>query len=146
MLYPRGLETPYEKCQRWSTIGPHGAAIRPTALRQSPKDVSGPKNPMQMKHKSIPNDLYSPHLCYCNHTSSKSGKMLESWTVRCSARRRPTLPTDLTPCLNQQHATQGPAEITCSLTQHLIKTSPKYQCLQALNTRQEPSARGGPLT
>ncbi len=45
--------------------------MRLTAVRQSPKDVSGPMNPRQMKRKSIPNDLYSPHLCFCKHTSSE---------------------------------------------------------------------------
>jgi len=62
--------TPSEKCQRWSTVGPLGAAMRLTALRQSPTDFSGPKHPRQIKRKSIPNVLYAPHLCYCKHTSS----------------------------------------------------------------------------
>ena len=66
--------TPSKKCQRWSTVGPLGAAMRLTALRQSPKDASGPKHPRQMKRKSKFNDLYSPHLCYCKHTSFESKK------------------------------------------------------------------------
>ena len=37
--------TPFEECQRWSTIGPLGAAMRLTVLRQSPKDVSRPMSP-----------------------------------------------------------------------------------------------------
>ncbi len=66
--------TPLEKCQRWSTVGPLGAAMRLTALRQSPKDVSKPMNPRQMKRKSAPNDKHSTLLCYSRYTSTKSEK------------------------------------------------------------------------
>jgi len=42
---PEGLgTTPSEKCQWWSDTGPLGAAMRLTALRQSPKEISIPKN------------------------------------------------------------------------------------------------------
>ena len=57
--------------------------------------------------------------------------------------KRPVDPPTLTPCMTLQPSTQGPAKITCSLTQHLIKFPPKYHCSQALNIRQESSARGG---
>ena len=66
--------TPSEKCQRWSTVGPLGAAMRLTALRQSPKDISGPMNSRHMKRKSTPNYKYSTLLCYCKHTPTKSKK------------------------------------------------------------------------
>ena len=59
--------TPSENCQRWSTVGPLGAAIQLTALQ-------GRKPPRQMKQKSIPNDLYSTLLYYCKYTSTESEK------------------------------------------------------------------------
>ena len=62
--------TPSKKCQRWSSAGSLGAAMRLTALRQSPQDISGPMNSMQMKRKPNLNDPHSPHLCYCKYTSS----------------------------------------------------------------------------
>jgi hypothetical protein len=51
--------TPSEKCQRWPIVGPLGAAMRLTALRQSSTYISGLKHPKQMQTNSIPNDSYS---------------------------------------------------------------------------------------
>ena len=36
--------TPFGKCQRWSTVGPLGAAMRLTTLRQSPNNMSRREN------------------------------------------------------------------------------------------------------
>ena len=67
--------TPYEKYQRWSVVRPLGAAMRLTALRQPPKDASGPKHTRQMNSNPTPKDLYSPPFCDNKHipTYSKKG-------------------------------------------------------------------------
>jgi len=48
--------------------------MRLTALRQSPKDISGPKHPRQMQQNLIRNDSYSTLLSNCKPISSESGK------------------------------------------------------------------------
>jgi hypothetical protein len=48
--------------------------MRPTALRQSPKDVSGPKHFRQMKRNPLPNDLHITLLCDRKPTSTEAGK------------------------------------------------------------------------
>jgi hypothetical protein len=48
--------------------------MRLTALRQSPKDVSGSMNPRQMIRKSTPTDLSPPHICCCKHPFPESEK------------------------------------------------------------------------
>jgi len=50
---------PSRKCQRRSTLGPLGAAMRLTALRQPPEYISIPKQPRQPKPKpDLLNDIY----------------------------------------------------------------------------------------
>ncbi len=44
--------TPSEICQRWFVVRPRGAAMRLSALRQPPKDISRPKQPRQSKKKT----------------------------------------------------------------------------------------------
>jgi hypothetical protein len=60
---PEGLgTTPSEQYQRWSTEGPLEAAMRLTALRQPPKDISKPKNSRQPKPELKPSDNLHPQL------------------------------------------------------------------------------------
>ena len=62
--------TPFEKCQQWPNTRPLGAAMRLTALRQSPITISRPKNSRQLKLKpDPPNDLYPQLHCECKHVS-----------------------------------------------------------------------------
>jgi hypothetical protein len=66
--------TPSEKCQRWSTAGPLGAAMRPTALRQTPKDSPRPMNLRLKKRKPTTIDSPSPHICHRKTLSADTEK------------------------------------------------------------------------
>jgi len=141
--------TPSKKRQRWATVGPLGAAMRLTALRQPPKDVSGPKNPRHMKRKSIPTDLHTSPLCYCKHTSPESKKCRRAGQHAASqgGAEHATHSTDISipvPELTKRKSGTRRNHLYPNLAPN--KTSTRYQCLHAHNTRQEPLARRGMAT
>ena len=73
--HPRGMGPPPLRIyQRWSTVRPLGAAMRHTALRQSPKDFPGPKHTRKMNSNSTNKDLHSLLLCECKPILTDFGK------------------------------------------------------------------------